>query len=114
MVRINLHHAGRDFLFCCSLKTELTDTKAFFGANRRTKRTAGDGPRSVEIAHPASRIERGTRLVVREVLEALFQLGIQYSRFRVPGEFRSEPNDAFIGACANPRCAVRVGGFKFG
>ena len=115
MVGIDLHFAGGNFGVGCTLKAKLTDTESMFRVNRRTESAASHGAMRVEVAGSGFRIERGTRLVVSEVLELALRtwtLG-EESCFAIPGKVGRNAVERLASTLANASGASGIGGAEF-
>jgi hypothetical protein len=112
---IDSHFAGSNLFFRCALKTEFTNTQAAFGADGRSEGSAGERPRSVEIAQAGGWIESRARFVVGEIFEAGEGVGIVVERSRdwVSGEACGEARDTLASALTNSLRASRITAFQF-
>jgi hypothetical protein len=90
---IKVYQASCDFLIACAVEAKLTDAhRARIAKGWRTKTTASDRSRRIEITSSGFRVERWTWVVIAEVREF----------------------SGVAGSIANSTCALGIVTFQFG
>jgi hypothetical protein len=107
--RVGVHFACGNFLVGGALKTKLANAKAICRANWWPKNATSHGTRFIELTKSSFRIERWTRLIVRELSKALFRLlaFVQQAASWITGKIMRQPGNRFPSALPHASCTLR-------